>query len=125
LSLTSSAAILPWRDLVTEPLKPLNMPLHVKNASTPCNCFHLLFLGTVSSPNDLSPFFIQGTYEELETLLNYTWESTKLEHLCKRGTRIEVYLGENDAIIHALTCKDFFVPFATVYYFKHVGHCLC
>jgi hypothetical protein len=77
------------------------------------------------SPNDLSPFFIQGTHEALETLLNYTWESTKLEHLCKRGTCIEVYLGENDAIIHALTCKDFFVPFATVYYFKHVGHCLC
>ena len=76
------------------------------------------------APTDLSPFFIQGTYEELETLLNYTWDNTKLEHLCKRGTRIEVYLGENDAIIHALTCKDFFIPFATVYYFKKVGHIL-
>lgn len=72
----------------------------------------------------MEPFFKQDTFEDLEHLLYYTWSEEKLASLCERGTRIEVYLGSDDAIIDALTCKDFFTPFASVYYIKKVGHIL-
>jgi pimeloyl-ACP methyl ester carboxylesterase len=77
------------------------------------------------APISLESFFEQGTHQELEALLNYTWDTTKLSLIQEKGINIEVYVGEQDAIIHALHVKDFFVPFATVYYFKKVGHCLC
>jgi len=77
------------------------------------------------APISLEPFFLQGTLQELETLLYYTWDTSKLALLQSKGITIEVYVGEKDAIIHALHVKDFFVPFASVYYFKEVGHCLC
>jgi len=70
-------------------------------------------------------YFYQGTLQELETLLHYTWDANGLQMLTKQGVRIEVYVGEQDAIINSINVKDFFVPFATVYYFKKVGHCLC
>ena len=69
-------------------------------------------------------YFKKGSLEELETLLHHTWSPSVLEALHVRGIKIEVYLGKEDSIINALTCKDFFLPFSTVYYFKHLGHCL-
>jgi hypothetical protein len=76
------------------------------------------------APISLEPFFIQGTHQELETLLNYVWDTAKLSLLQAKGIKIEVYVGEKDAIINALHVKDFFVPFASVYYFKNLGHTL-
>jgi hypothetical protein len=74
---------------------------------------------------DLQPFFHKGSIEELNELLHHTWDESCLHTLKERGITIEVYVGECDTIINSLHVKDFFVKFATVYYFKKVGHCLC
>jgi len=76
------------------------------------------------APINLEPFFLQGTLQELETLLYYTWDTAKLSVLQAKGINIEVYVGEKDAIINPLHVKDFFVEYTTVYYFKRVGHIL-
>lgn len=74
---------------------------------------------------DLQPFLQEGSIEELNELLNYTWDESSLRTLKERGITIEVYVGECDTIINPISVKDFFVDFATVYYLKRVGHCLC
>lgn len=73
---------------------------------------------------NLAPFFQKGSIEELSELLHYIWNKAHLQALKERGITIEVYVGEQDAIINALHAKDFFVDFATVYYLKKVGHIL-
>lgn len=84
------------------------------------------FLNNIALPSHIcmKPFFKQDTAKALEHLLYYRWHEEKLSSLHERGVRIEVYLGADDAIIDALTCKDFFTPFAEVYYIKRVGHIL-
>ena len=73
---------------------------------------------------DMQPFFQQGSLEELSELLHYTWDEAHLRSLKERGMNIEVYVGECDTIINAISVKDFFVPYASVYYLKLVGHIL-
>ncbi|WP_041957711.1 pimelyl-ACP methyl ester esterase BioV [Sulfurospirillum arsenophilum] len=84
------------------------------------------FMQNITYPStfDMQPYFQQGSIEELNELLNYTWNEANLQALKKRGINIEVYVGENDTIINSLHVKDLFVPFASVYYFKRVGHIL-
>lgn len=84
------------------------------------------FLENISYPGNLntSVYFNEGTAEELETLLTYTWEKDKIEKLINNGTKIEVYLGDEDKIIDSKIAKEFFKEFATVYYIKNVGHIL-
>lgn len=84
------------------------------------------FLNNVASPSntDMSPYFAQGSLEELSELLHYTWQASELQTLMERGINIEVYVGECDTIIDAMAVKEFFVPHATVYYLKRVGHIL-
>ena len=106
-----------------ESFKKLQTLAFAKDSDAYCEAF----LKNCTSPSnlDLKPFFKKGSKEELEALLNYKWDIQKLERIADKDILIEVYLGECDAIIDALTCKDFFLPYATVYYFKDVGHCLC
>ena len=47
-------------------------------------------------------YFTMGKYEQLDELLNYQWDQKQLQMLIDNGTRIEVYLGENDKIIDSL-----------------------
>lgn len=84
------------------------------------------FLENIAYPSklDTKKYFTQGSYEELEELLNYEWSEEKLQELVNRGIKIEVYLGEDDKIIDSKKAKDFFVQFATVYYLKRKGHTL-
>lgn len=84
------------------------------------------FLKNISYPSDIDciKYFTFGTYEELDTLVNYVWSEEKLQALVDKGTKIEVYLGQEDKIIDALKAKEFFVKFATVYYIKEKGHIL-
>ncbi|RBQ29991.1 pimelyl-ACP methyl ester esterase BioV [Aliarcobacter vitoriensis] len=84
------------------------------------------FLENVKSPiyKDIEKYFKKGSFEELETLLNYIWIEDDLEKLVKNGLKIEVFLGEKDLIIDSLVAKDFFKNYATVYYFKDKGHLL-
>ena len=84
------------------------------------------FLKNVASPSttDMRRYFKQGSLEELSELLHYTWQPSELQTLVERGINIEVYVGECDTIIDAMAVKEFFVPYATVYYLKRVGHIL-
>jgi len=90
------------------------------------NLYTQNFMQNIVYPStfNVQPFFQQGSLEELSELLHYTWNEAHLQALKERGVNIEVYVGECDTIINALHVKDFFVPFASVYYFKRVGHIL-
>lgn len=71
---------------------------------------------------DISKYKKDGTIKELEELLDYKWDKEKLDIIGKRGTKIELYLGKHDKIIDVEAVKEFFKPFATIYYFNHFGH---
>jgi len=81
------------------------------------------FLKNVTS-QDLSQYFKMGTLKDLQELLYYNWDKSKLRKLVENGVEIEVYLGEKDKIIDALHVKSFFQEFATIYYIKDGGHIL-
>lgn len=66
----------------------------------------------------------EGSAAELEELLYYVWEPETLRAIAARGTRIEVYLGEADAIIDAAKAREFFAPYATVTFIKNANHFL-
>ena len=62
--------------------------------------------------------------DELEGLLNYEWDIKELEKLTQNGVRIEVYLGNEDAIVDTQQAKEFFLQVATVTYIKNANHFL-
>jgi hypothetical protein len=76
------------------------------------------------SNKQIKQYFTMGKYEELDELLNYKWEQKQLQMLINNGTKIEVYLGENDKIIDSQKALDFFVNFSEVYFIKNKGHIL-
>ena len=84
------------------------------------------FLENAAYPSgvDLSNYFDLGTKEELEALLNYTWDRKKIQEVLDRGITIEVFLGEDDKIINTQKAFDFFRPLTTTYLMKSVGHIL-
>ena len=90
------------------------------------NAYVKQFLKNVSYPSsmDLKDYLQPGTKEDLEKLLSYTWERSKIEEVLKRGTSIEVFLGEKDKIISWQDALDFFTPLVTVYTMKNRGHLL-
>ena len=69
-------------------------------------------------------YFTLGTADELSELLNYKWDQNKLKLLRDNGTKIEVYLGEDDDIIDSQKALEFFVNFSEVYFIKNKGHIL-
>jgi alpha-beta hydrolase superfamily lysophospholipase len=77
-----------------------------------------------------SPYFKQETLhvstkeDELKELLYYEWQEDILKDIVAKGVKIEVFLGEKDAIIDAKKAKEFFLPFATTYYIKDANHFL-
>ncbi len=105
-----------------ERFKQLQMRAFIANNAKYTQNFmqNIMYNSTV----DLTPYTKEETQETLSELLYYTWDANKLHILKERGVRIEVYLGEQDRIINPLNVKEFFVPYATVYYFKNVGHLL-
>lgn len=62
--------------------------------------------------------------EALEKLLYYPWPASQLRALQESGTKIDVYLGEKDAVIDADAAKAFFESYATVYFIKGANHFL-
>jgi hypothetical protein len=72
----------------------------------------------------MNSFFKEGTSQELEKLLDYRWDETKLQSLVDRGVKIEVYLGGEDKIINSRLALDFFSPYGRVEYYKTYGHIL-
>ncbi len=70
---------------------------------------------TLHKPSSLS---------ELQELLDYVWSDEELSLLQKKGVKIEVYLGGEDAIIESDMARDFFIKYATVTIFKDANHFL-
>ena len=67
---------------------------------------------------------VQTRVEELEELLRYEWNTDELEFLVSKGVVIEVYLGGKDAIVDAISSKNFFINHSTVTYIKEANHFL-
>lgn len=76
------------------------------------------------SENKAKQYFQLGSYEELEQLLNHTWDKEKLQRLKDKNIRLEVYLGAEDKIIDPQATKDFFKEFGEVYFIKNKNHIL-
>lgn len=62
--------------------------------------------------------------EELQELLAYVWDTEALQRVCDRGISVEVYLGGSDAVIDAAAAREFFTPYATVFYINSANHFL-
>ena len=69
-------------------------------------------------------YFKMGTYDQLERLLNYKWDKTKLKQLQQSGVKIEVYIGSEDKIVDPQEVLNFFVDCSEVYLIKNKGHIL-
>lgn len=69
-------------------------------------------------------YFQMGRFEELEQLLNYSWDRKKLQLLKEKNIRLEIYLGSDDKIIDAEVAKDFFKEFGEVFFIKNKNHIL-
>ena len=84
------------------------------------------FINNVIYPShiDISPYFHTGTQEQLQELLEYKWDISKLQELKQRGVSIEVFLGEKDKIVDTTKSTKFFAQVSTVYTIKDVGHIL-
>jgi len=84
------------------------------------------FLENVAYPSsiDLKEYLASGTVEELEILLSYSWDITKIKELLQRGVIIEVYIGESDKIVDAGKSFEFFKELVPCYFIKDVGHLL-
>jgi pimeloyl-ACP methyl ester carboxylesterase len=84
------------------------------------------FLENTSYPSDinLGKYLHVGTKNELEALLTYEWDRSRIQEVLNRGTDIEIFLGEKDKIIDSQEVFDFFAPLVTTYYIKDVGHLL-
>jgi hypothetical protein len=84
------------------------------------------FLANVVYPSstNLKDHLLAGTQEELSSLLCYRWEEEKLCQILKKGTIIEVILGEKDKIIDVDAAYRFFAPLVTTYMIKDAGHLL-
>jgi len=102
--------------------KRLQMMAYQKNREEYLNQFLI---------NSFAPYAVsrglqyRGTTKaELEELIGYIWEPGLLEHIADRGTFIEVYLGGEDRITDVNAAREFFKPFATVYFIKKANHFL-
>ena len=85
------------------------------------------FLKNVVYPSslNLSENLSTGTLDELESLLTYTWDKTKLLELQNRGVIIEVFIGAMDKIVNIQESFNFFSEFITsTYLLKNEGHIL-
>ncbi|TSA87024.1 pimelyl-ACP methyl ester esterase BioV [Helicobacter mehlei] len=65
-----------------------------------------------------------GSLQDLQILLNYHYAPEKLEFLCARGVRLEVFIGLEDAIMDAKALCVFFRNYGCVWQFKGANHLL-
>ncbi|WP_345993939.1 pimelyl-ACP methyl ester esterase BioV [Sulfurimonas sp. HSL-1716] len=61
---------------------------------------------------------------ELKELLEYEWDSSKLQEIVHSGVHVEVYLGSEDRIIDVQGANEFFKEYATTYLIKGANHFL-
>jgi len=84
------------------------------------------FLQNVAYPSKISlnNYLNLGTKEELHALLSYVWNEEKIKEVLKRGTSIEVFIGDEDKIIDSKEAITFFRELSTLYIIKKSGHLL-
>ncbi len=83
------------------------------------------FMTSCFAPYDkIETLHVSTEEEELRELLYYEWQENILKDIINRGIKIEVYLGEKDAVIDADNAREFFLNFGTVYYIKEANHFL-
>ncbi|NOZ90615.1 MAG: pimelyl-ACP methyl ester esterase BioV [Epsilonproteobacteria bacterium] len=84
------------------------------------------FVKNVAYPSDidLRDYLDIGSYDDLESLLLYSWDRDKILELIDRGVEIEVFLGEKDKIVDTQESFEFFSGLTTTYLIKGVGHLL-
>ena len=84
------------------------------------------FVKNVTYPSsiNLNSYLDIGSYEELESLLLYSWDRDKILELKDRGVEIEIFLGEKDKIVDTKESFEFFSELTTTYFIKGVGHLL-
>ena len=84
------------------------------------------FLTNIAYPvkRDLHAFVQPEGEDVLKMLLQFPWPAEQLSEIVQRGVEIEVYLGERDRIIDVKKAYDYFLPYATIYFFKGKGHIL-
>lgn len=80
------------------------------------------FLSVCGNPK--AKYFKSGTLQELEELLSFEWREEELKELKNYGVQINVFLGGEDKIIPPLEAREFFLPYAIVYFYKDFNHCL-
>jgi len=73
---------------------------------------------------DISKYLVDGSKNELESLLAYQWDQDKIQELLDRDITIEVFLGTQDKLIDADDTEEFFSKNTTTYIIKSVGHLL-
>ncbi|WP_121021197.1 pimelyl-ACP methyl ester esterase BioV [Helicobacter vulpis] len=72
----------------------------------------------------LARFTHLGSLQDLQILLNYAYAPEKLEFLCAKGVRLEVFIGLEDAIMDAQALRSFFKNYGCVWCFKGANHLL-
>lgn len=100
--------------------------LQLKHFSRNQDLYMKTFYSNLSATDiDISSYKITPTLEELEKLLYYKWDRSKIESLITRGITIEVFIGMKDKIIQSSEAIDFFIEAgAVVYGIKNAGHIL-
>jgi len=73
---------------------------------------------------EVGEFIGDCSVDELEELLNFTYDEKIIEDFINRGIEIEIYLGDMDKVVDSESVFEFFKPFATIYRFKNRGHIL-
>ncbi len=68
--------------------------------------------------------YAEHNVTQLEELLTYKWPYESMASLQQRGTKIEVFLGEQDKISDVESAYDFFCTNATVTLIKGANHFL-
>jgi len=66
----------------------------------------------------------ENNIDELNKLLYFIWDKSKIQKLSNIGVRVEVYLGSEDQIIDSLSAYKFFMDVSTVTYIKNANHFL-
>ena len=84
------------------------------------------FIKNTIFPNNksINQYISNGTYEQLDELLNYSWSDENFKKIIDSNIKVEVFIGSADKIIDAINAKDFFRKYGEVYFIKRVGHSL-
>jgi hypothetical protein len=105
----------------SESFKKVQLRSFAKNSTNYLNTF----INSCFSPHAMLDIQrVDCSLDELEELLYYNWSISKLQDICDKGVKIEVYLGSKDEIVDAQSARDFFKEVATVTYIKNANHFL-